>query len=331
MASSIDATEGRRTRSIIVTDSDHVDPVRHQPRDDRRCASGARPGWRARSVVSDRATPVRGGRAVGHGQDDRLSRASMKRDPTSCELSVSHTTRKIRPGERRGRRVATTTSSTPSEFNRAGRAVDGAFIESRGVQRATTTGRAGRRSRAAALDRGFAASLLEIEVQGARQIHERREDVVPDLPAATRSRRPELERRLRGRGTDDADDGLRAGWPIAEQRARAAAEIFDYAVVNDDLEDGRPRPCSRNRRGRAPGRTRRRAAALRARTRARALAGEDGPVRSSPLGAGRRFAAPVGPGPPRTRVLYCRRARFVRGNLRRSMLRFNDIADRMLE
>ncbi len=74
--------------------------------------------------------------------------------------------------------------------------------------------------------------LLEIEVQGARQVRERRPDarLIFLLPPSLGS----LRERLTGRGTDALDE--------IERRLRVArgeleaAHIFDYTVVNDDLE-----------------------------------------------------------------------------------------------
>jgi len=73
--------------------------------------------------------------------------------------------------------------------------------------------------------------LLEIEVQGAKQIVEKEPDSIsvfiipPDIA--------ELERRLRGRGTDSAEK-------LAARLERARLELeekvhYSYVVVNDDV------------------------------------------------------------------------------------------------
>ena len=74
--------------------------------------------------------------------------------------------------------------------------------------------------------------LLEIEVQGAGQIRERRADarLVFLLPPS----REELERRLRGRGTD-APSEVKRRLEVVVSELRAVHD-FDYAVVNDRLE-----------------------------------------------------------------------------------------------
>jgi len=75
--------------------------------------------------------------------------------------------------------------------------------------------------------------LLEIELAGARQVRSRRADAVMLFIAPPSM--GELERRLRGRGTD-------AEAKIQRRLARARDEIaavreFDYVVVNDRLDE----------------------------------------------------------------------------------------------
>ena len=75
--------------------------------------------------------------------------------------------------------------------------------------------------------------LLEIELSGARQVKQRRPEAVMIFIAPPSL--AELERRLRGRGTDGETK-------IQRRLARARAEIgalreFDYVVVNDGLDE----------------------------------------------------------------------------------------------
>jgi guanylate kinase len=74
--------------------------------------------------------------------------------------------------------------------------------------------------------------ILEIEVQGAAQVRERRPDArfVFLLPPSA----AELERRLRARGTDDAEAIERR--LALMRRELAAVHLFDYVLVNDRLE-----------------------------------------------------------------------------------------------
>ncbi len=74
--------------------------------------------------------------------------------------------------------------------------------------------------------------VLEIEVQGAMQIHEKRPDAVMIFVAPPSIE--ELERRLIGRGTEN-DEKIAARMKTAEQELKQA-DKFDYIIVNDDLE-----------------------------------------------------------------------------------------------
>lgn len=139
-------------------------------------------------------------------------------------FSVSHTTRRPRDGECDGIDYHFVDEA---EFQRLVQA--GAFLE-----HARYTGNLYGTS-FAAVESSVADGidvLLEIEVQGARQIREAGFDArfVFLLPPSL----AELDARLRGRGTD-ADEVIEKR--LAEARSElAAAEVFDYAVVNDDLD-----------------------------------------------------------------------------------------------
>jgi guanylate kinase len=74
--------------------------------------------------------------------------------------------------------------------------------------------------------------VLEIDVEGARQIRDRFPEAMMILlePPSL----GELERRLRSRGTESdasiAERLAKAGWELAQR------DLFDHEVVNDDLE-----------------------------------------------------------------------------------------------
>lgn len=74
--------------------------------------------------------------------------------------------------------------------------------------------------------------VLEIDVQGARQIHAR----VPDclMVFLRSSSLAEYERRLRGRGTED-EASLKRRLAAVERELAAAGE-YDVQIINDDLE-----------------------------------------------------------------------------------------------
>ena len=152
-----------------------------------------------------------------------LVRALMEREPT-LGFSVSYTTRRQRPAETHGRDYFFVTGE---EFDAM--AARGEFLE-----HARVFGNCYGTARAqveAALAAGRSL-ILEIDWQGARQIRAAMPECVSIfiLPPS----RSELERRLRGRGTDAPD--------VVERRLREAAadmthwDEFDHVVVNDDFE-----------------------------------------------------------------------------------------------
>jgi guanylate kinase len=140
------------------------------------------------------------------------------------ELSVSATTRQPREGEEDGRDYHFLTSV---EFAR--RADEGDFLEHAtysGHRYGTLRSEVERR-----LGEGKSV-LLEIEVQGARQVRAAMPEAVlvfiaPPDPEA-------LRERLEGRGTDDPeaiDERLRTA-----EGELAAQQEFQHVVVNDDVE-----------------------------------------------------------------------------------------------
>jgi guanylate kinase len=152
-----------------------------------------------------------------------VCRGLVARDP-GIEFSVSHTTRKQRTGETDGQDYHFVERG---EFERLVRA--GAFVEH--AEYAGNLYGTSHASLDAPLGRGRDL-LLEVDVQGALQLRERRPDArfVFLLPPSL----AELERRLRGRGTDAPEVVERR---LAEvRRELAAVHHFDYAVVNEDLE-----------------------------------------------------------------------------------------------
>ena len=152
-----------------------------------------------------------------------LVRALMQREP-SLRFSISYTTRPQRPAEIHGRDYFFVTQPEFQEMVTAAAFLEHArvFDNYYGTARQQVED-----SLAAGQD-----LILEIDWQGAAQIRRAMPEchTVFILPPS----RVELERRLRGRGTDSGE--------VIERRLRDAAgdmghwDEFDYVVVNDDFE-----------------------------------------------------------------------------------------------
>lgn len=150
---------------------------------------------------------------------------SLVAEDDQLEFSISHTTRPARAGETDGVDYYFV-SREDFEVLRA----EGAFLES-AEYNGNLYGTSWDTLRK--LREGGHDVLLEIEVQGARQVRtgEPEARFIFLLPPSMQ----ELEMRLRGRGTDSAEMvRKRLRWAEAEELP--AIDLFDYAVTNDDLE-----------------------------------------------------------------------------------------------
>lgn len=163
---------------------------------------------------------ITGPSGVGKGT---LIRALRERVP-ELELSTSATTRAARPGEQDG---VDYHFLDRAEFDR--RAGAGDFLE-----HATYSGnRYGTlRSEVEERNRRGAPVVLEIELQGARQVRATMPEAVQIFIAPPDP--SDLRRRLEGRGTDDRET-IESRLRVAEEELAAQGE-FPYAVVNDDVE-----------------------------------------------------------------------------------------------
>jgi guanylate kinase len=164
---------------------------------------------------------ITGPSGVGKGT---LIRTLRERVP-ELELSVSATTRAPRPGEDDG--VAYHFLDDP-EFQRL--VDDGAFVEHArysGRRYGTLRSELVRRTRA-----GHPV-VLEIEVQGARQIREAMPEAVQIFIAPPSEEA--LRTRLIGRGDTSAED-MEARLQVAHDELAARSE-FPHVVVNDRLDD----------------------------------------------------------------------------------------------
>ncbi len=158
---------------------------------------------------------VTGPSGVGKGT---LIKALCREFP-HLRLSVSATTRPPRAGERDGRDYH---FLSPEEFERRVRA--GEFLE-----HATYAGNRYGTLRSETEDDPV---VLEIEVQGARQVREALPDAIQVFiaPPSTEA----LRERLLERGTDSPET-IRNRLAVAEEELRAQRE-FPHVIVNDDLD-----------------------------------------------------------------------------------------------
>jgi guanylate kinase len=164
---------------------------------------------------------ITGPSGVGKGT---LIRTLLERIP-GLELSVSATTRRPRPGEEDG---VAYHFLDDAEFDR--RVAAGEFVEHAsysGRRYGTLRSELERRTSAGA------PVVLEIEVQGARQIRAAMPEAVQIFIAPPSEEA--LRTRLVGRGTDDARQ-------VAARLETARAELgaqgeFGHVVINDRLED----------------------------------------------------------------------------------------------
>jgi len=146
---------------------------------------------------------------------------------TGAVYSVSATTRRPRPGEIDGREYRFVDRSTFERMIRDGSLLEWAevFGELYGtpagpVQEALNAGR---------------AVILEIDVQGALQVHEKMPEAVFILIEPPG--REELTRRLQRRGTETPEAIRRRLDRAAEETDTAVRSgVYNYRVVNDDLD-----------------------------------------------------------------------------------------------
>ena len=160
---------------------------------------------------------ITGPSGVGKGT---LIQRLLKTCP-QLQLSVSATTRDPRPGEVNGRDYHFLSSDEFEDRARAGEFVEHA--EYAGNRYGTLRSE---------LERPAGGIVLEIDLQGARQVREA-------LPGAMQvfiapPSHADLEQRLRGRGSDSAEQiARRLEVALTEMEAQ---EEFGKVVVNDDLE-----------------------------------------------------------------------------------------------
>ena len=147
------------------------------------------------------------------------------------EFSISCTTRAPRPGEVDGREYYFLTEAEFAAHRAAGDFLEsaGVFSHAYGTLKSEVLGRVRQGKRV----------LLDIDLQGAKQIRAAA-DHDPELAASTLlvmiapPSLEVLEQRLRGRQSDSEEQITQR--LAAARRELAGYRIYDYLVVNDDLE-----------------------------------------------------------------------------------------------
>jgi guanylate kinase len=171
-------------------------------------------------VAPTRLTVLAGPTAVGKGSVS----ADIRAGHPEVWISVSATTRAPRPGEQHGVHYWFVSDR---EFDRM--VEDGALLEWAVVHGAARYG-----TPRAPVERALAAgrpALLEIDLQGARQVHAAMPDALMVFLAPPTWE--ELVRRLVGRGTEGEEERERR---LATARLELAAEEeFDVTVVNAEI------------------------------------------------------------------------------------------------
>ncbi len=168
-----------------------------------------------------RLVVLAGPTAVGKG----TVAACVRRSHPEIWISVSVTTRPARPGEIDGVHYH---FISDAEFDRL--VAEDGLLEWAVVHRAARYG-----TPRAPVEERLAAgtpALLEIDLQGARQVRERMPDALMCFLAPPSWE--ELERRLVGRGTEGPEERERR---LSTARTELAAEPeFDVTIVNTDVE-----------------------------------------------------------------------------------------------
>ena len=190
------------------------------------------------SPHASRLTVLAGPTAVGKG----TLTAWVREHHPEIWISVSATTRRRRPGEQDGVHYHFVSED---EFDRM--IADEEFLEWAVVHRGARYGTP-RRPVGEALAEGRPA-LLEIDLQGARQVRERMPEALFVFLAPPSWE--ELVRRLVGRGTEDAPEREQR---LETARAELAAETeFDVTVVNRQIHAAGEELVELMRSGASPG------------------------------------------------------------------------------
>lgn len=158
----------------------------------------------------------------GAGKGTVMKRLMEKYD--SYSLSISATTRKPRDGEEDGREYFFKTVGQFEDMIEKGQLIE--YAKYVGNYYGTPKEYVEKQ-----LDEGRNV-ILEIELQGALQVKEKKPETV--LVFLTPPCADELENRLRGRGTED-DETIKARLKRTAEESDYMKK-YDYILINDDLE-----------------------------------------------------------------------------------------------
>jgi len=183
-------------------------------------------GIRHMTDMASRIKPVVVSGPSGCGKSTLIKRM-MVDHPGKFGFSVSHTTRLPRPGEVDGKDYHYTDRASMQQAIEAGE-----FIES--AEFSNNLYGTSRKSVQDVLDKGLVC-LMDIDSQGVKNIKK------TDLDCLLIFVRPpsmdELEKRLRGRGTETEDAiQRRLGMCKSEMEYAAQPGVYHYTVVNDKLD-----------------------------------------------------------------------------------------------
>lgn len=158
----------------------------------------------------------------GSGKGTLVKKLLSQREDTV--LSVSVTTRRPRPGEEEGVQYYFRTREQVEAMIAEGSLLE--YAEYNGNYYGTPEPPIRQW-----LEKGKNV-LLEIEVQGAEKVMDHRSDLVSLFITVPSMK--ELERRLRGRGTE-TEDSIRGRMQVARQELSRAFR-YDYVVLNDEVD-----------------------------------------------------------------------------------------------
>ena len=215
----IDATYGRRTRAVIITDSDHVILSAVQPETVANVwTTMMRRNWK-RMSKKGQLIVVSGPSGVGKGTVLGAYLAGRE----NVAYSVSATTRAPRPGEQDGVHYFFLSREEFESTAQNGGMLEYASYNGNyyGTPKAPVE-----QKRAQGID-----VILEIEVQGALQVKKACPDALMIFVAPPGF--DELQSRLTGRHTED-EETVQKRLAIARQELKQAYH-YDYVVVNDTV------------------------------------------------------------------------------------------------